>query len=244
MRESRSATGGPRWAIPFRLPRQKNSGSTSWTPRRARINTQAGDYYHASAGADGQWPLPCIHLEDRPVRFGVGDWIVARYGDPPNKVFLADCRGCTVKDVTLMRNGFAPIFESEGGGNHVLRCHWALGPRPSGATEDPVVTNAADGIHSPDADPGPDIEGCTFDGVFLDDCIAIHGGFHKIVSVHGPTLVAQNAYAFYAVGEPVRHLKRQGLLPTGERLGPQRQRRRALPRSRWTRRRPSLWTPG
>ena len=103
-----------------------------------------------------------------------------------------------------MRNGFAPIFDGEGGGNHYLRCHWALGPRPAGATEDPVVTNSADGIHSPDDTIGPDIEDCTFDGVFLDDCIAIHGGFHGIKSVNGPVIVAENGYAFYAVGEPVR----------------------------------------
>ena len=136
--------------------------------------------------------------------FAVGDWLVARYADPPNKVFWSSCRNCTLRDVTMMRNGFAPIFDSEGFGNHVLHCHWALGPRPAGATEDPLVTNSADGIHSPDANPGPDIEYCTFDGVFLDDCIAIHGGFHSIISVNGPTIVANNGYAFYHVGEPVR----------------------------------------
>ena len=85
-----------------------------------------------------------------------------------------------------MRNGFAPIFESGGGGNHYLRCHWALGPRPAGATEDPVVTNSADGLHSPGASPGPDIENCTFDGVFLDDCIAIHGGYQKVSQCQRP----------------------------------------------------------
>lgn len=61
------------------------------------INIQAGDYYHAKIEPlnDG---LYHIHLEDRPIRFGVGDWIVARYGNPPNKVFLSRCRDCTVKD--------------------------------------------------------------------------------------------------------------------------------------------------
>jgi lysophospholipase L1-like esterase len=167
------------------------------------VNIPAGDYYHAKLRAMGGGSFR-IDLEDRPIRFAVGDWMVARYGEPPNKVFLANCRDCTIQDVTLMRNGFAPIFESEGGANHFLACHWVLGPRPAGATEDPVVTNAADGLHSPDANPGPDIERCTFDGVFLDDCIAIHGGYHGIVRVDGSTIVAQNGYAFYAVGEPVR----------------------------------------
>ena len=168
-----------------------------------RINTQAGDYYHAGLQplGDGRYR---IGLEGRPVRFHVGDYIVARYGNPPAKIHLTGSHDCTVKDFTMMRNGFAPIFEGEGGGNHYLRCHWALGPRPQGATEDPVVTNAADGLHSPDCDPGPDIEDCTFDGVFLDDCIAIHGVYNKIVSANGPIIVAHNGYAFYTVGEPVR----------------------------------------
>ncbi len=168
------------------------------------INLEAGDYYHTHVEPLGNGMFR-IHLgESRPVRFAVGDWIVSRYGNPPGKVGLTGCFNCTIKDVTLMRNGFAPIFDGEGGGNHYLRCHWALGPRPAGATEDPVVTNAADGIHSPDDSLGPDIEDCTFDGVFLDDCIAIHGGFHKVISVNGPVIVAQNGYAFYKVGQPVR----------------------------------------
>ena len=167
------------------------------------VNLQAGDYYHAKLETIGSGAYR-VTLENRPVRFRVGDWIVARYGDPPNKIFLANCRDCTLKDITMTRNGFAPIFEGEGGGNHILQCHWKLGPRSAGATEDPIVANAADGIHSPDANPGPDIERCTFDGVFLDDCIAIHGGFHKILRVDGPVITAQNAYAFYGIGEPVR----------------------------------------
>jgi hypothetical protein len=167
------------------------------------INTLAGDYYHASLTPLGDGTYR-IGLENRRIWFHIGDYIVARYGDPPAKIHLTGSHECTVKDFTMMRNGFAPIFEGEGGGNHYIRCHWMLGPRPHGATEDPVVTNAADGLHSPDCDPGPDIEDCTFTGVFLDDCIAIHGGYHKVISVNGPTIVAQNAYAYYAVGEPVR----------------------------------------
>ena len=167
------------------------------------INIRAGDYYHAGIAPLGNGVYR-FTLDNRPVQFAVGDWIVARYADPPNKVYLTSCHNCTVKDVTMMRNGFAPIFDAEGGGNHYFQCHWALGPRPAGADEDPLVTNSADGIHSPDDSVGPDIENCTFEGVFLDDCIAIHGGFHSIKSVSGPVVIADNGYAFYAVGEPVR----------------------------------------
>ena len=167
------------------------------------LNIAAGDIKGVGPTALGNGSFR-VSIDNRPVTFHAGDFVVSRYGDPPNKIWLSSCRNCTLKDISLMRNGFAPIFDGEGDGNHVLSCHWRLGPRPAGATEDPVVTNAADGIHSPDARVGPDIENCTFDGVFLDDCIAIHGGFHGIKSVTGSVVVADSAYAFYQVGEPVR----------------------------------------
>ena len=167
------------------------------------LNIAAGDIKGVGPTALGNGSFR-VSIDNRPVTFHAGDFVVSRYGDPPNKIWLSSCRNCTLKDISLMRNGFAPIFDGEGDGNHVLSCHWRLGPRPAGATEDPVVTNAADGIHSPDARVGPDIENCTFDGVFLDDCIAIHGGFHGIKSATGPVVVADSAYAFYQVGEPVR----------------------------------------
>ena len=173
------------------------------------INLSAGDYYHAKIDLLMKGVYR-VRLENRPVRFNVGDWMVARATDPPNKIFLDDCHDCTIADVTLTRNGFAPIFESGGGGNHYLRCHWALGPRPNGATEDPVVTNSADGFHSPGAHPGPDIEDCTFEGVFLDDCIAIHGGYQKVLSSDGPRLVVGNGWGNLRVGEPARLSNNKG----------------------------------
>ena len=145
----------------------------------------------------------------------VGDWLVARYGDPPNKIFLSNCRDSTIKDVTMLRNGFAPIFEDAGGGNHVLNCHWKLGPKPDGASDEPLVTNMADGLHSVGASPGPDIENCTFEGFFLDDCIAIHGDFQKIQSADGANLVVKDGYAHLTVGETRPHLRREGLLRRG-----------------------------
>jgi len=145
-----------------------------------------------------------IHFNQPKLNFGVGDWIVGRYGNPPFKVFLDHCRDCTVRDVTMMRNGFAPLREDGGGGNHIIHCIWTLGPKPIGATENPVVTNAADGIHSTGANPGPDLEDCVFKGVFLDDCIAIHGNFQTVKSATGNTMVVESGYAKLKVGEPAR----------------------------------------
>ena len=136
--------------------------------------------------------------------FGVGDWLVGRYGNAPFKVFLNNSRNCTLKDVTMMRNGFAPLREDGGGGNHYTHVVWALGPAPGNATEKPLVTNAADGMHMTNSYPGPDIEDCDFQGVFLDDCIAIHGYFQTIQSASGATLTLTGGTGALKVGEPVR----------------------------------------
>lgn len=142
--------------------------------------------------------------------FGAGDWLVGRFGDAPFKVYLNNCRDCTIKNVTLMRNGFAPLREDGGGGNHYLHCVWALGPAPAGAAEKPLVTNAADGMHMIGSLPGPDIEDCVFQGVFLDDCIAIHGGFQTIKSVSGLTVTLEGGVGSVAVGQPVRISDQKG----------------------------------
>ena len=168
-----------------------------------RLKVGCGDYYGVPGEAVGGG-LFRVHFREKTLPFGAGDRLVGRYGDAPFKVFLDGCRGCTIKDVTLMRNGFAPVREDGGGGNRLLHCVWALGPRPAGATEAPLVTNAADGLHSTGADPGPDIEGCVFAGVFLDDCIAIHGGFQAVQSAEGRTLIVKEGYGGLAAGGPVR----------------------------------------
>lgn len=151
-----------------------------------------------------------IHFNQPKLNFGVGDWIVGRYGNAPFKVFLDHCRDCTIRDVTMMRNGFAPLREDGGGGNHILHCIWALGPKPEGATEVSLVTNAADGIHSTGANPGPDLEDCVFKGVFLDDCIAIHGNFQTVKSATGDTMVVESGFAKLKVGEPARISNNKG----------------------------------
>ncbi len=142
--------------------------------------------------------------------FGVGDWLVGRYGNAPFKVHLVNSHDCTIKNVTMMRNGFATVREEDGGGNHYLHCIWALGPRPKGATEDPLVTNAADGMHMTTSFPGPDIENCVFQGVFLDDCIAIHGYFQTIKAASGATLTLDGGVGSVQAGEPVRISDQKG----------------------------------
>lgn len=145
-----------------------------------------GDFYGVSYQA-----LPGGIFRAQMKGGAVGDWLVGRYGDAPFKVYLNNCRGCTIKDVSLVRNGFAPLREENGGGNRYLHIVWASGPPPAGASEAPLVTNSADGMHMTGAFPGPDIERCVFEGLFLDDCIAIHGYFQTVTAVNGPALTVK-----------------------------------------------------
>jgi len=67
-----------------------------------------------------------------------------------------------------------------------------------------VVSCGADGFHSTETTRGPDIEDCDFDGVYHDDCIAIHGSFQTVVSSSGTTLVLEGHGRQYAANEPIR----------------------------------------
>ena len=115
----------------------------------------------------------------------------------------------------MMRNGFAPLREEGGGGNHYLHCVWALGPRPGARPKSPLVTNAADGMHMTGSDPGPDIENCDFQGVFLDDCIAIHGGFKTIKAASGTAVTLDGGAGDIQVGEPARISDQKGFFAEG-----------------------------
>ncbi len=163
-----------------------------------------GDTYNApiTKVTAGTWRVDFSNTSEQ---IAPGDWLVGRYGSPPIKIHLIGCRDCTVQNVTLLRNGFAPIREEEGGGNHYLHCIWKPGPMPAGADTPDVVTNAADGMHMTGAYPGPDIENCDFRGVFLDDCIAIHGYFSTVKSVTGNTMITTKSAGSNAIpGDCVR----------------------------------------
>lgn len=163
-----------------------------------------GDFYGVTYRALGNGTFRAQMGGD----LSVGDWLVGRYGDAPFKVFVSDSRDCTIKNVTMMRNGFAPLREDGGGGNHYLHDAWMLGPRPAGATENPLVTNAADGMHMTGAYPGPDIEDCVMTGVFLDDCIAVHGGFTDVTAVNANVVTVKSSQ--WNIGDPIQLADTQG----------------------------------
>jgi hypothetical protein len=163
-------------------------------------------------GCGDEWGAPLNPVGDGTYRVGLpthceveaGDWLVSR-GDPaPCKVHLIMSKNCTLSNLVLERNGFAAIFENDGGANSYYDCHWRLGPKPAGAEEKPLVSCSADGFHSVGAFPGPDIENCEFSGVMLDDCIAIHGTLQPVKSSGGEKIVVDQDGMQFKVEQPIR----------------------------------------
>jgi hypothetical protein len=173
--------------------------------RQLKVGT--ADFYNVPCQNIGNSRFKITGSNPNAHNIAVGDWLVMRYDGHPtiNKVHLDSCRNCTIRDVSMMRNGFAAIFETGGpGGNHILGCKWLLGPKPAGATEDPVVSCSADGFHSGGTVTGPDIENCVMEGPMLDDCIAIHGYFSDVVSATPDSLTIKgNGSWDFAPGEPM-----------------------------------------
>mgnify|MGYP000885510161 CR=1 FL=1 len=183
------------------------------------INRGAGDCYRATVADLGAntWKVT-FPSEFTSLGFSEGDWLVARLnsGDGQNHaVRLDNSTNCTLQSLTSQGGGFASVFEAGGGGNRLWGYRIECSPdAPVGGTETPVVSSGADGVHTVATYPGLDIKDCVFTGVFLDDCIAIHGYFNTVLSASGNT-VTMNGYGYFVVGEPVRISDTAGFFGSG-----------------------------
>jgi hypothetical protein len=183
--------------------------------RRLKVGT--GDWYPPDArapSADGSFRLR--YPADRFPGFAINDWLVTRAVGGNMVVVHEMCGACTMKDVTLQNAGFAAFFETNGaGGNRYLGCTVEPAPRPDGATEDELVGGGADGFHSNATEIGPDIEDCTWRGVFLDDCIAIHGMLQQVWQVDGNRLQTESRNFHPKAGDPLRIASMHGFFAQG-----------------------------
>jgi hypothetical protein len=143
----------------------------------------------------------------------VGDYIVSPHVVPdPMTQFVLGVFGstnCTFSYLTVQNGAFSPIRENAGGGNHYLYNTLQPGPPPTGATAAQVAATAEDGMHMTLSNPGPDIENMTFQGIFGDDCIAIHGqGGGVTTATPNSNTVVVNGYTYSnsVPGQPIRFL--------------------------------------
>jgi len=168
------------------------------------LKVRTGDFSPASSDALGSG-LFRLHFKHDMPRFETGDWLVTRIETGSVICHVDGCENVTLSGLTMQNGGFGTFFETGGaGGNHFLHCRITYGPRPAGATEDQIVSCGADGFHSTETTRGPDIEDCDFEGVYHDDCIAIHGSFQKVISSSGASLVLDGHGDQYAPNEPIR----------------------------------------
>ena len=168
------------------------------------LKVATGDWQPPSAETLGPLGAFRLHYYGNP-GFAVNDWLVTRAPGGDQIAQLDGCGNCTLENTIFSNGGFADFFETGGlGGNHYLKCKIKLGPRPPGATEDEIVSSGADGFHSVGTKTGPDIEDCNFTGVFLDDCIAIHGSFGRVIRAEGNHIVLKGGGGDPNVGDPLR----------------------------------------
>ncbi len=178
------------------------------------IDLVSGDYYNSTVADQGSniWKIS-FASSTTSLAFSEGDWLVSRLPDDAQQdhaVYLLNSSNCTLQSITSQGGGFASIFEIGGGGNHVIDYRVECSPdAPVGGGETPVVSCAADGLHSKESFPGIDIRNCSFTGVLLDDCIAIHGTFSDVISVSGNIVVCDELRKI-TVGDPVRFSSSSG----------------------------------
>ena len=111
----------------------------------------------------------------RPAGWTVGAAVTWR-GTVRADISLNGCAGMRIAGVTIRGGAGFCVLESGGAGGNYFNYTVTYGPRPPGATEDPLLASNADGFHSNAVRHGPTLENCHFEGM-NDDGIPIHGQY-------------------------------------------------------------------
>ena len=97
------------------------------------------------------------------------------------------CEGCRLEKVTIKSAGVFGVQESGGNGGNYYNYTLTYGPRPKGASSDPLISSVADAFHSGGALKGPTLEGCVLEGM-CDDAVPIHSSYALVVQAAGRKL--------------------------------------------------------
>jgi hypothetical protein len=181
--------------------------------RTRLLKPGTGDLGCEKAESIGKGLFRLRGINGLPGSAAVNDWLFTRRPEGGNWIVHLDgCSHCTMRAITLQNAGFAAFFETGGeGGHYYVDCRVVPGPKPAGATEEPLVGCGADGFHSAGARNGPTIERCAWEGLLHDDCIAIHGRLQQVVRAKGNKLILEKGNrGGFAVGEPVRVSSQKG----------------------------------
>ena len=181
------------------------------TTRRLKDNTV--DYYNTN--------ITRIDVRRFHVLFGgilgkevaVGDLTSMRSGIGGTAVHSDNCERMQFIDVNVEYAGGFAWFETGGGGNHRYeRITARPGPKPIGATEEPLMSANADGFHSAGVRRGPTIINSLFTRM-PDDGIAVHGEYQMVRQVNGFSLACMRLWpgAPYVVGDRVAVVAEDGV---------------------------------
>jgi hypothetical protein len=110
-------------------------------------------------------------------------------------------------DLTIYNAGAFALWESQGDGDNRYTVAVKRGPRPSGASTDPLLSSTADAFHSVEMRIGPTLEHCEFESMG-DDGIAIHGIYSFVFEARGHRLVVN--HNSFRRGDPLRLLDPHG----------------------------------
>jgi hypothetical protein len=133
-----------------------------------------------------------------------GDYLVFG-GKIMRDIRLFKCSHIVLTNVTVEGGtGFA-YFEELGNGYNIYdHCNIVYPPKPAGATQRPLMSTCADGLHSTCVRHGPTIIGCHFEGM-NDDGIAIHGLFAVVLRTASRHWVVSNeAGNDFRPGDPLQ----------------------------------------
>ena len=180
-----------------------------------RIKAGTYDHYLKSVERRGEGAFR-LHLPRaiRPAEQSivVGDAMGFR-GIGGSAIRVAECESMRIENVTLRAAGGFGIHDAGGeGGNH-YNYRVTFGPRPAGASTDPLIACVADAFHSSGTRRGPTLENCFFEGM-CDDGVPIHGYYAMIVEARGRELAFQGPWEmnFFRAGDALRLFDEAGAL--------------------------------
>jgi hypothetical protein len=138
----------------------------------------------------------------------VGDLIGIR-GRGSDGVEILNSSQVQLSNVTVLSAGSFAFFEGDGDGDNRYTVTVKRGPRPDGATAEPLFSSTADGFHSANVRKGPTLEHCYFESM-PDDGIAIHGSYSLVLQGGNDTLVINRNH--FRAGDPLRLIDLRGVI--------------------------------
>jgi uncharacterized protein (TIGR03437 family) len=140
----------------------------------------------------------------------VGDLVGFRSGTGDHVMRVTSSSRMTITDLTILNSANFGVAEGLGGDlgpNHYSSITIKRGPRPPGATTDPLFSTGADGLNSTEARQGPYVENCSFQ-FMPDDGIAVSGHYSWVMESQGNTLIVSNTSSYsgtnFVPGDPLR----------------------------------------